>query len=98
MDVSAKNKKELYELNDLYLQPSWFEGYENAFYRGNELWFWNTQPPPEVVSSSGLVVFEISPKHIYEKLSYLLKLTKNDKRKLVKVATKRVIHKFNFER
>lgn len=102
MDVSAKNKEELYELNDLYLQPSWFEGFGNAVLEamsyGLPALVSKYTAQPEVVGSSGLVVFEISPRHIYKKLSYFIKLSENDKREMAKNATKRVIDKFTFER
>lgn len=102
IDISAENKAELYDQNELYLQPSWFEGFGNAVLEamsfGLPALVSKYTAQPEVVGSSGLVVFEISPKHIYEKLLYFIELTENDRKKMAKAATKRVIKKFTFPR
>jgi len=78
VDISQDEKRELYLSSDLYIQPSWHEGFGNAVLEATS----NGLPAlvskytaqPEVVGVFGFITMEMKPENICEKLEEFLAL------------------------
>ena len=85
-DVSQDKKKELYLNCDLYIQPSWCEGFGNAVLEamshGLPVLVSRYTAQPEVVGQSGLIAMDVSSEEIYKQLSYFMLLDINEKKSL----------------
>lgn len=72
VDISQEEKRDLYAYSDLYIQPSWCEGFGNAVLEATS----NGLPAlvsrytaqPEVVGKFGFVTMEMNAKNICEKI------------------------------
>lgn len=82
-DISNEQKKEELLLSDLYVQPSWHEGFGNAVLEamscGVPALVSRYTAQPEVIGKYGLTVAEIEPEDIYSKMLEYMKLNDNEK-------------------
>jgi glycosyltransferase involved in cell wall biosynthesis len=99
-DISTDQKNELYAKADLFVQPSWCEGFGNASLEamsyGLPALVSRYTAQPESVGHIGLIVHDITPKHIAEKLRYFIELSDVERLKLSKSAFQRAHSEFSY--
>jgi glycosyltransferase involved in cell wall biosynthesis len=100
--IEAKNKEKrkiLFE-SDLYIQPSWCEGFGNAVLEamshGVPVIVSRYTAQPEVSGDNGLVLMEIDSLEIFKKICIFSSLTQIEKNILIKSTLERVEEKFTF--
>lgn len=102
MDISQEEKRELFLTFDLYIQPSWCEGFGNAVLEatshGLPALVSRYTAQPEVVGDSGYVTMEMSAEGIYRELQAFLALDSHSRAQLEKEVLKHVERHFTFER
>lgn len=102
INVSQEVKAEYYLSSDLYLQPSWYEGFGNSVLEamsfGLPALVSRYTAQPEVVKDSGFIIMEISVDDIYHKLLEFIKLTDNDRLLLTKRVLDIVHNHFTFNK
>jgi glycosyltransferase involved in cell wall biosynthesis len=100
-DVSYENKKDILLRADLYIQPSWHEGFGNAVLEamgfGVPALVSRYTAQPEVVGANGLIVMEINALQIYEKISAFSNLSVSEKQDMVNSTLKRVEENFTLK-
>lgn len=102
--ISNKDKENLYNLADLYIQPSFHEGFGNAVLEamsyGVPALVSRYTSQPEVVKNSGFIINEISGKFISSVLIRYLKMDKSRKDVLCKTTLETVNqnHLFKFRK
>lgn len=100
-DVSDDRKKELYKLSDLYLQPSYYEGFGNsvleAMTYGTPCVVSCNTAQPEVVINSGYIINQISSKEIYKAIYDYSCKTLDEKNKMIDDVKKVVINHHSYD-
>lgn len=101
LDVSDKRKIDLYKNSDLYLQPSYYEGFGNsvleAMTYGTPCVVSCKTAQPEVVKDSGYIINQISSKDIFDAiLDYSCK-TYDQKIKMIDDVKKVVINHHSYD-
>ena len=70
LDATEQEKNNLLLASDLYIQPSWHEGFGNAVLEsmsfGSPALVTRYTAQPEVVGLTGFVVYELSSKYIFK--------------------------------
>lgn len=101
-NISVQEKKHLFQKSDLYVQPSWCEGLGyaviEAVSHGCPALVSRYSAQPEVIHSQGLMVREITPEEICEKLHSFLFLKKPVRQKLVEANMNHVFKTFSFKK
>lgn len=87
IDVSNDRKVELYKRSDLYIQPSYYEGFGNSVLEamtfGTPCIVSSKTAQPEVVGKSGYIINDISSFAIYEAISDYIKKTPEQRKEMV---------------
>jgi len=101
VDITPEQKKDLFYLSDLYIQPSWCEGFGNAVLEamshGLPALTSRYTAQPEVVGNSGFIAMEMSPDAIAEQLVNFSSLSLSDKSLLEEKVLQRVNDHFHFD-
>lgn len=101
LDVSVEKKRDIFLKSDLYIQPSWCEGFGNAVLEamsyGMPSLVSRYTAQPEVVGSTGYIVMEITPEFIAEKLEKYFLLKSPDKKEMTEETLKFVDRHFTFK-
>ena len=101
-DVSAEDKRTRFLQSDLYIQPSWCEGFGNAVLEamshGLPVLVSRYTAQPEVVGQTGFVVMEMTPDSIYDQLDRFVHQTEAQKVQRVDDVLERVEKEFSFSR
>ena len=99
-DVSVEDKRSLFLTADLYLQPSWCEGFGNAVLEamsnGLPALVSRYTAQPEVVGSTGFVVMEMTSECIYDQLRDFFDLSDMQKTEMTESVLDRVEKEFSF--
>ncbi len=99
-DVSQAKKSELYLSADLYIQPSWCEGFGNAVLEamshGAPALVSRYTAQPEGVGDRGLIAMDISPACIAERLRDFLAFDEAGRRELSEEALSRALTEFSY--
>ena len=99
-DISQEKKIEWFLKSDLYIQPSWCEGFGNAVLEAMSYGLpglvsrYTSQP--EVVGNTGFIALEMTPEHIYQKLKEFMELTDHEIKCLMDKVINRVDKEFLF--
>jgi len=100
VDISEDEKNQLYDRADLYLQPSWFEGFGNAVLeanaRGLPAVVSRYTAQPEVVGPFGFIAMQISPESICNEIEKFLSLSFEDRVELRSNVLKHALANFSF--
>ena len=100
-DVSDDRKKQLYKNSDLYLQPSYYEGFGNsvleAMTYGTPCIVSCNTAQPEVVMDSGYIINQISSKEIYKAIYDYSCKTLNEKTKMIEDVKKVVLNHHSYD-
>jgi len=100
LDISQEEKRELFLKSDLYIQPSWCEGFGNAVLEAMSYGLPGLvsrfTAQPEVVADTGFISLEMTPEDIYQKLEEFIGLTEQEKSNLVSNVINRVDKEFLF--
>ena len=100
LDISQEEKREWYFKSDLYIQPSWCEGFGNAVLEamsnGLPALVSRYTAQPEVVGNTGFITLEMTPEGICQKLEEFMELTEQERRSLVDKVINRVDKEFSF--
>jgi|TARA_B110000090_G_C13351252_1_gene434939 glycosyltransferase involved in cell wall biosynthesis len=100
-DVTDDRKKELYKYSDLYLQPSYYEGFGNsvleAMTYGTPCVVSCNTAQPEVVKDSGYVINQISSKDIFDAIFDYSCKTFDQKIKMIDDVKKVVIKHHSYD-
>ncbi|MFQ3333781.1 MAG: glycosyltransferase involved in cell wall biosynthesis [Woeseiaceae bacterium] len=100
LDISQEEKREWFLKADLYIQPSWCEGFGNAVLEAMSYGLPGLvsrfTAQPEVVGNTGFISLEITPENIYQKLEEFIELTEQEKSSLVGNVINRVDKEFLF--
>jgi glycosyltransferase involved in cell wall biosynthesis len=101
-DVSPAKKSELYLAADLYIQPSWCEGFGNAVLEAMSLGapalVSRYTAQPEGVGDRGLIALDVSPACIAERLCDFMALDVAGRRKLSEKALDRALSEFSYQK
>ncbi len=101
LDATEQEKNNLLLTSDLYIQPSWHEGFGNAVLEsmsfGLPALVSRYTAQPEVVGSIGFVVHELSDQNIYECLADFINLDLTAREKIMNNIAKRIIDQFSYE-
>ena len=101
IDATEQEKNILLMASDLYIQPSWCEGFGNATLEamsfGLPALVSRYTAQPEVVGPTGFVANEISSKYIFEKLEDFVNLDHSAREKNIDSIEKRINNKFSYE-
>ncbi len=97
-NLSNSQKMELYKANDLYIQPSHYEGFGNsvleAMSYGNIALVSSATSQPEVVQTSGFIVTNVNSEQIAKKLKIFCQMSFREK-SLMKKETLEIVKKFH---
>ena len=95
IDISNKRKSDLYMKSDLYIQPSYYEGFGNSVLEamcfGTPCVVSSSTAQPEVVIKSGYIVNEITTDSIYEAIINFSKKTIEERQAMIKDVRRTVI-------
>lgn len=101
-DVSPAKKSELYLAADLYIQPSWCEGFGNAVLEamshGAPALVSRYTAQPEGVGESGLIALDVSPEDIASKLRDFLLWDETERQRLSERALDRALSEFSYQK
>ncbi len=101
-DVSPAKKNELYLAADLYIQPSWCEGFGNAVLEAMSLGapalVSRYTAQPEGVGDKGLIALDVSPSCIADKLSDFMGFDESGRRRLSEEALLRALNEFSYHK
>ena len=101
IDITQEEKRELFLCSDLYVQPSWCEGFGNAVLEatshGLPALVSRYTAQPEVVGESGFIAMEMSAEAIYKQLERFLDLGAEERDQLEREVLERVEKYFTFE-
>jgi glycosyltransferase involved in cell wall biosynthesis len=102
VDISQGEKRELFLCSDLYIQPSWCEGFGNAVLEatshGLPALVSRYTAQPEVVGDSGYIAMEMSAEGICRELQAFLALDCHGREQLEKEVLEHVERHFTFEK
>ena len=100
-DKTDSEKNNYYLISDLYIQPSWHEGFGNsaleAMSFGMPALVSRYTAQPEVVGSTGIIVNELSGQIIYENLRDFTNLDLETRKKNINDISKRISENFSYE-
>ena len=98
LNITQDKKHELYAQSDLYIQPSWCEGFGNASLEamsyGLPALVSRYTAQPESVGNTGLIVLDVTPENILEKLNYFISLGSKERLSLSRSAYDRAHSEF----
>lgn len=101
-DVSPAKKSELYLAADLYIQPSWCEGFGNAVLEamshGTPALVSRYTAQPEGVGDKGLIALDVSPSCIAEKLRDFMSFDEAGRRRFSEEALHRALKEFSYHK
>ena len=101
LDISAENKNTLFYKSDLLIMPSWFEGFGNSVLEamsfGTPALVSRFGASPEVVDDSGIIINQISPEIIKDKLIDYVNLSFEKRFSLYEKSYLRATNIFSFE-
>jgi glycosyltransferase involved in cell wall biosynthesis len=101
LNATEAEKNNFYLTSDLYIQPSWHEGFGNASLEamsfGLPALVSRYTAQPEVVGSTGIIVHKLSGQIIYEKLLDFINLDLKTREKNIDKISKRITKKFSYE-
>ena len=101
-DVTPQKKSHLFAQADLYIQPSWCEGFGNAALESMSYavpaLVSRYTAQPESVGSTGFIVLDITPQQIADKLRYFMSLDQTELRDLSVSAHKRALSDFSYHK
>ena len=101
LDATEQEKNNLLLTSDLYIQPSWHEGFGNAVLEsmsfGLPALVSRYTAQPEVVGSTGFIVHELSGQSIYECLVGFTNLDLTAREKIMNNIAKRISDQFSYE-
>jgi glycosyltransferase involved in cell wall biosynthesis len=101
-DVSPSKKSELYLAADLYIQPSWCEGFGNAVLEamshGAPALVSRYTAQPEGVGDKGLIALDVSPFCITERLRDFMSLEESERRRFSEEALIRALNEFSYDK
>ena len=100
-DATELEKNNYFIMADLYIQPSWHEGFGNATLEamsfGVPALVSRYTAQPEVVGSDGFIVNKLSGQIIYENLLDFINLDLKTREKNIDNISRRISHNFSFE-
>ncbi len=100
-DATEQEKNNLLLASDLYIQPSWHEGFGNAVLEamscGLPALVSRYTAQPEVVGLTGFVVYELSSKYIFEELVDFVNLDLTARERNIDNIAERISDKFSYE-
>ncbi|MEO1955751.1 MAG: glycosyltransferase family 4 protein [Gammaproteobacteria bacterium] len=100
LDVSPEEKKELFLKSDLYIQPSWCEGFGNAVLEamshGVPALVSRYTAQPEVVGSAGFIAMQVTSDSIFNSLKEFLEMDDEETSQMVRAVVDRVEKEFSF--
>ena len=100
LDVSQENKDDFYLKSDLYIQPSWCEGFGNAVLEsmsfGLPALVSRYTAQPEVVGDTGYIAMDMRSKTIGKKLLKFVSLSESQKQEMSQLALERVDKNFTY--
>ena len=101
VDVSHEQKQELFKNSDLYIQPSYYEGFGNAVLEamsyGNVAIISRNAAQAEVVGKAGFIVEEIDKKCIADAVIQYLQLSLDERINLKKAVVRTVLERHLFK-
>ena len=101
LDISAENKNILFYKSDLLIMPSWFEGFGNSVLEamsfGTPALVSRFGASPEVVDDSGIIINQISPEIIKDKLIDFVNLSFEKRFSFYEKSYLRATNIFSFE-
>ena len=102
LNVPQNEKRKWFLKSDLYIQPSWCEGFGNAVLEamshGLPALVSRYTAQPEVVGDTGFVTMEMDAESIRDALMLYLEMSDADKKNLQQKVIDRVNNKFSFDR
>jgi glycosyltransferase involved in cell wall biosynthesis len=100
-DATESEKNNYFLISDLYIQPSWHEGFGNASLEamsfGVPALVSRYTAQPEVVGSTGIIVHKLSGQIIYENLLDFINLDLKTRKKNIDNIYKRIRENFSYE-
>ena len=100
-DATEHEKDNYFLMSDLYIQPSWHEGFGNAILEamsfGLPALVSRYTAQPEVVGSTGIIVHKLSGQIIYENLLDFINLDLKTREKNIDNLSKRISQNFSYE-
>jgi glycosyltransferase involved in cell wall biosynthesis len=100
LDVSPEEKKALFFKSDVYIQPSWCEGFGNAVLEamshGLPALVSRYTAQPEVVGSAGLIAMQMTSDSIFNRLREFLEMNDEEISRMVSAVLGRVEKEFSF--
>ena len=101
LNATELEKNNYFLMSDLYIQPSWHEGFGNASLEamsfGLPALVSRYTAQPEVVGSTGIIVHQLSGQIIYENLLDFTNLNLKTRVKNIDNISKRISHNFSYE-
>lgn len=101
LDATEPEKNNYFLMSDLYIQPSWHEGFGNATLEamsfGLPALVSRYTAQPEVVGSTGIIVHKLSGQTIYESLLDFINLDSKTREKNIDNLSKRISQNFSYE-
>ena len=101
LNATEPEKNNYFLMSDLYIQPSWHEGFGNASLEamsfGMPALVSRYTAQPEVVGSTGIIVHQLSGQIIYENLLDFTNLDLKTRVKNIDNISKRISHNFSYE-
>ena len=101
LDATESEKNNYFLMSDLYIQPSWHEGFGNASLEamsfGVPALVSRYTAQPEVVGSTGIIVNKLSGQIIYENLLDFTNLDLKTREKNIDNICKRISDNFSYE-
>jgi glycosyltransferase involved in cell wall biosynthesis len=101
LDISAEDKNILFYKSDLLIMPSWFEGFGNSVLEamsfGTPALVSRFGASPEVVDDSGIIINQISPEVIKDKLIDFVNLSFEERFSYYEKSYVRATNIFSFE-
>ena len=101
LDKTEPEKNNYFLISDLYIQPSWHEGFGNASLEamsfGVPALVSRYTAQPEVVGSTGIIVHKLSGQIIYENLLDFINLDLKTRKKNIDNIYKRIRENFSYE-
>jgi glycosyltransferase involved in cell wall biosynthesis len=101
LDATEQEKNNYFLISDLYIQPSWHEGFGNASLEamsfGLPALVSRYTAQPELVGSTGIIVHELSGQIIYENLVDFMNLDLKTREKNIDNIAKRISDNFSYE-
>ena len=102
VDISNERKVELYRHSDLYIQPSYYEGFGNsvleAMSYGTPCLVSSYTAQPEVVRSSGYIINNISTNEIFKAIQNFIAKSSDDRQKMISDVRKIVIDNHGYDK